>query len=88
MSGVIDFGDITSGDPAADLSLAWMLLPAECHDGFRTAYADAGHGRFGEPLWIRARGWALNLAVVFLAHSADNPQLGQIGRRTLDAVLG
>ena len=88
VSAVIDFGDITSGDPAADLSLAWMLLPAECHDGFRAAYADAGHGRVGDPLWVRARGWALHLAVVFLAHSADNPQLNQIGRRTLDAVLG
>jgi aminoglycoside phosphotransferase (APT) family kinase protein len=88
VSGVIDFGDITSGDPAADLSLAWMLLPAECHDGFREAYEDAGHGLIDDPLWTRGRGWALNLALVFLAYSADNPQLNQIGRRTLDAVLG
>ena len=87
VSGVIDFGDITSGDPAADLSLAWMLLPAECHDCFRAAYEEAGHGRVGDPLWLRARGWALGLALVFLAYSADNPQLNQIGRRTLDAVL-
>ena len=29
ISGVIDFGDITSGDPATDLSVAWMLLPGE-----------------------------------------------------------
>ena len=27
VSGVIDFGDITAGDPASDLSVAWMLLP-------------------------------------------------------------
>jgi aminoglycoside phosphotransferase (APT) family kinase protein len=26
---VIDFGDLTSGDPANDLSVAWMLLPAK-----------------------------------------------------------
>jgi len=84
---VIDFGDITSGDPAVDLSLAWMLLPAECHDGFRAAYEEAGRGRVGDPLWLRARGWALGLALVFLAYSADNPQLSQIGSRTLDAVL-
>ena len=32
VSGVIDFGDITSGDPASDLSVAWMLLPPGCHD--------------------------------------------------------
>ena len=38
-------------------------------------------------LWTRARGWALNLALVFLAHSADNPQLLNVGRRTLHRVL-
>jgi hypothetical protein len=37
---------------------------------------------------VAARGWALNLALVFLAHSADNPQLHAVGRRTLRAVLG
>jgi hypothetical protein len=56
--------------------------------GFREAYEDGGHGPVSDPLWIRARGWALNLALAFLAYSADNPQLNQIGRRTLDAVLG
>jgi aminoglycoside phosphotransferase (APT) family kinase protein len=39
ISGVIDFGDITSGDPATDLSVAWMLLPAECHDASATPTA-------------------------------------------------
>src|SRR4051812_6571333 len=29
LSGVIDFGDICIGDPAADLSLLWSLLPPE-----------------------------------------------------------
>lgn len=32
-------------------------------------------------------GWALNLAIVFLAWSADNPRLHAVGRRTLAAVL-
>ena len=32
VSGVIDFGDITAGDPASDLSVAWMLLLPDCHD--------------------------------------------------------
>jgi orotidine-5'-phosphate decarboxylase len=41
VSGVIDFGDITSGDPAADLSVAWMLLPLPCHHAFRLAYRSA-----------------------------------------------
>ena len=87
VSGVIDFGDITAGDPASDLSLAWMLLPAASHDRFRAAYAAAGNGAISAATWARGRGWALNLAIVFLAWSADNPQLHEVGERTLAAVL-
>ena len=120
VSGVIDFGDITAGDPATDLAVAWMLLPLEHHAAFRAAYRSArtGPARSAQlgahldgaapdgaapdavglddvgldgadwaALWTRARGWALNLAIVFLAHSADNPQLLNVGRRTLHRVL-
>ena len=86
VSGVIDFGDITAGDPASDLSVAWMLLPPGFHAGFWSAYQAAG-GRAGDAVRARARGWALNLAVVFLAHSEDNPVIRQVGRRTLSTVL-
>jgi len=89
VSGVIDFGDITAGDPACDLSVAWMLLPPGCHARFWSAYQAAGGagGRVGDALRARARGWALNFAIVFLAHSADNPVLLRVGRRTLRTVL-
>jgi hypothetical protein len=60
-----------------------MLLPPDSHQAFRAAYGGADEDR-----WRRARGWALCLAVMFLAHSADNSQLHRIGRRTLAAVLG
>jgi aminoglycoside phosphotransferase (APT) family kinase protein len=88
VTGIIDFGDITAGDPAADLSVAWMLLPASLRGAFRDAYqayraAAAADGA----LWRRARGWALNLALAFLAHSADNPLINGIGDRTLRSVL-
>jgi aminoglycoside phosphotransferase (APT) family kinase protein len=86
ISAVIDFGDITSGDPAADLSVAWMLLPAECHDAFRAAYRSAGQHQAGAEMWARARGWAVALSLAFLANSADNPMIARIGQRTLSAV--
>ena len=86
VSGVIDFGDITAGDPAGDLSVAWMLLPPGCHAGFWSAYQAVG-GRASDALRARARGWALNFAIVFLAHSEDNPVLAEVGRRTLRTVL-
>jgi aminoglycoside phosphotransferase (APT) family kinase protein len=88
VSGVIDFGDLTSGDPAVDLAVAWMLLPAELHGAFREAYRAAGAADPADgALWQRARGWALNFALVFLAFSEDNPRMLGIGRRTLRAVL-
>jgi aminoglycoside phosphotransferase (APT) family kinase protein len=88
ISGVIDFGDITAGDPAADLSVAWMLLPAGWRGAFRDSYRAASGHAHGDDLWARARGWALALSLAFLAHSADNPLIAAIGRRTIGAVLG
>ena len=87
ISGVIDFGDVTSGDPATDLSVAWMLLPAECHDAFRAAYRTASGYPDSDDTWVRARGWALALSLAILAHSADNPLMTEIGHRTMGAVL-
>ncbi|MFJ8024518.1 aminoglycoside phosphotransferase family protein [Streptomyces sp. NPDC096311] len=82
IGAVIDFGDITAGDPATDLAAAWMFLPAPQREEFRRAY-----GRADDSTWTRARGWALALALVFLTHSADNPLMAGIGHRTLNAVL-
>ena len=50
-----------------------MLLPTSCHGQFRAAYAAVGNGTISDATWVRGRGWALNLAVVFFAWSADNP---------------
>ena len=87
ISGVIDFGDITSGDPAADLSVAWMLLPAAYHYVFQNAYRVAAAYAPDDACWARAKGWALALGVVCLAHSADNALIAGIGQRTVTAVL-
>jgi aminoglycoside phosphotransferase (APT) family kinase protein len=78
VSAVIDFGDLTSGDPATDLSVAWML-----GIDLRSVYWRPGD----DDLWRRARGWALAFGLVFSAHSDDNPLMASIGRRTLDVVL-
>jgi aminoglycoside phosphotransferase (APT) family kinase protein len=42
ISGVIDWGDITSGDPACDLAVAWLLLPPSAHETFWSSYGVAG----------------------------------------------
>jgi aminoglycoside phosphotransferase (APT) family kinase protein len=82
ISGVVDFGDITSGDPATDLAVAWMLFPERQRRRFRDAY-----GKGDDASWERARGWALSLASAHLAHSADNARMGEIGLVTMERVL-
>jgi aminoglycoside phosphotransferase (APT) family kinase protein len=38
LAGVIDWGDVHLGDPAADLMVAHSFLPPAAHDAFRRAY--------------------------------------------------
>ena len=87
VSGVIDFGDLTSGDPATDLAIAWMLLPAAHRADFRTAYETANGTGIDADTWARAAGWGLAFALAFLANSADNPLMAGIGGGALAAVL-
>ena len=82
ISGVIDFGDITAGDPATDLSVAWMLFDGPDRAAFRAAAGDPD-----DDTWARARGWAITLAVAYIANSADNPLIAGIGARTLERLV-
>jgi aminoglycoside phosphotransferase (APT) family kinase protein len=58
LSGVIDFGELCGGDPATDLSAAWLLLPAGAAPRFFDAYANADDATIQ-----RARGWAVMRAL-------------------------
>ena len=82
LSAVIDFGDITAGDPATDLSVAWMMF-----DASQRPFLRAAAGQRDDDTWARARGWALALSVAILSGSADNPLMARVARRTLDAAL-
>jgi aminoglycoside phosphotransferase (APT) family kinase protein len=85
VTAVLDFGDVCGGDPAIDLAAAWMVFPAEARRTFRSAYAATDE--VDDATWIRARGWALVLAIAYIAGSKDDPIIGEVGRRTLAAVL-
>lgn len=58
--GVIDFGDLCAGDPAYDLSAAWLLLPDGAADRFHAAYGRA----LDDATLRRARGWAVVKSLV------------------------
>lgn len=73
LAGVIDFGDMCSGDPATDLSAAWILLPAGSADRFFDAY-----GQADEATIARARGWAA-LRALDLIGIGQNGRLGLPG---------
>ena len=60
LAGIIDFGDLTYGDPACDLATAWWCFGPEDHARFR-ARLDAT-GRYDAHVWTRAAGWAASLA--------------------------
>lgn len=87
LAAVIDFGDLTAGDPAVDLAVAWMLWPRSIRESFRNV-VDRSSPWTDDATWRRARGWALALGVAYLANSEDNPTMDTIGHRTVAAVLG
>ena len=86
LSGVLDFGDVTAGDPATDLSVAWMLLPASARPVFR-ASSRGPHQPVDDHTWRRARGWALTLGLVYFASSRDDARMEAMGRATIREVL-
>lgn len=73
LSGVIDFGDMCAGDPATDLSAAWILLPTGTASRFFDAYEGAD-----EATVTRARGWAV-LRALNLIGIGRNGRLGLPG---------
>jgi aminoglycoside phosphotransferase (APT) family kinase protein len=80
--GVIDFGDITAGDPATDLSVAWTVLAALARPILREAA-----GAVDDDTWARSQAWALHLSLAYLSASADDPRLAAVGHRGLAAVV-
>lgn len=70
LAGVLDFGDLCAGDPATDLSAAWILLPAGAAQQCFELYGS------DEDTVARARGWAALRALGLI-------MIGQNGRRGL-----
>ncbi len=81
LSGVIDFGDLTAGDPATDLSVRWML-PRSIRSRL-----EAWAGEEPDALKVRARGWALALGLAHLTQSRDDAAMTALGQRTFHAAL-
>lgn len=81
LAAVIDFGDLTAGDPATDLATAWLTFDPPGRATFVDALA------YDDATWARARGWALVMGTALLANSADSPAMNRIGQHVITQVL-
>jgi len=81
LAAVLDFGDLTSGDPATDLATAWLTFDPDGRAQFRAALD------YDDDTWRRASGWALVLGSAFFVGSADSPAMLAIGTHGIEQVL-
>ena len=90
LAGVIDFGELGPGDPAADLGAAWTLLPSGSTSAFFENYGDVDADTIR-----RARACAIYTGV-FVVQMALNGLRGlpggkpgwlAAGRKALDRIL-
>lgn len=82
LAAVLDFGDVTSGDPATDLATAWLTFDGEARERFRRALPAPPDAA----TWRRARGWAVTMASALAMASDDNPRMASLARHTLDEL--
>lgn len=61
LCAVIDFGQLTVGDPACDLAITWTLFEGKSREVFRTMLP------FDAETWARARAWTLWKALLTAA---------------------
>lgn len=77
IAALIDFGDLSSGDPACDLATAWLTFTARGRSRFRGRLGD----RYDDATWVRARGWAAGLASLVI--DAEDPGFRRMGRHAV-----
>lgn len=84
ISGVIDWGDMTSGDRATDLATLWMNFAD------RKARENAMRACNGvsDATWLRAKGWAVFFGITLgTSGLAGDTRHALMARRTLERVV-
>ena len=83
ITGIIDWGDITSGDIATDLAAFWMLL-----DGLGQQRFLASYGDIEQSTLARSRGWAILFGAMLLETGlVDHPRHATVGAKILRRVV-
>jgi aminoglycoside phosphotransferase (APT) family kinase protein len=88
LCAVLDWGDLTAGDSAADLAALWWLFDLDVHGDFWSAYRQVSPAT-----WHRARAWAALFGLSFLTFglpgdpTIPDTQAHELGRRQLRRVV-
>lgn len=83
ITGVIDWGDLATGDRATDLAAFWYLFP-EPH---LRQFAIETYGEISEATSARAKGWAILFGVVLLDSGlVAHVQHAAIGQKILECI--
>jgi aminoglycoside phosphotransferase (APT) family kinase protein len=85
LGAVLDFGDLTAGDPATDLSAAWLIFDRTGRERLQTA--TNAQRTVTTETWLRAQGWALVLGTALVVNSDDSPTFRRMGEEIIDEVL-
>ncbi len=80
---VIDWGGLTTGDPAVELMIAWSLFDPESRATYRAAL-----GGVDDAMWLRGRAWATSAALQAIPYYRDtNPDIVARSWRAVRAIL-
>lgn len=88
LCAVLDWGDVTAGDAAADLAALWWLFDLDAHGSFWSTYRQVAPAT-----WHRARAWAALFGPSFLSFAlpgdptTPDTQAHELGRRHLRRVV-
>jgi hypothetical protein len=82
---VLDFGDLTAGDPATDLAAAWLVFDPIGRAAFRDRVERLRATDAAD--WARARGWALAIGSAIVDTVGTAGPIGRVGAHALEQVL-
>lgn len=89
LAAVVDWGDVTAGDPATDLALAWLVLAADARRRFWDRLRVGGHPAADDrDAHARARAWALSMATAMAEHAAPGTGHHALATGALAELLG
>jgi aminoglycoside phosphotransferase (APT) family kinase protein len=81
LSGVIDWGSCSAGDPSIEMTIAWTLFPPDARDAYREAL------EVDDATWERGKGWVLNGVFGIPYYRDTNPVLVTDKVKGIEAVL-